>query len=460
MLKTFPITNSALHWLELIISERFGHEWDLQRVEQNFILKLKGMEGAIVFDSLEECFTLPRLDLPCIRWDADAEGWWSVLGGPLPAPGVAHLPAPLIELCGADHIIHYDILGLTYWMLARVEEIGRTDLDNHDRFPAIASHAFRHGYLDRPVVDEWLHILGQVILLQWSGVELKRHEFKMRVSHDVDRPFQYLFVPGKSIARQIAGDIVKRKSVMLGWQRYRNWMAVRGGDLQRDPFNTFDWIMDQSERHGLRSAFYFLCGRTNLAMDADYDVEHPKIRDLLRRIHERGHEIGIHPSYETYRKPGLIKREFERLKRVCDEEGIHQDDWGGRMHYLRWEQPTTMRAWNDAGLTYDSSLYYAAHAGFRCGTCHEYTMYDPTDQTILFLTQRPLILMECSVVEPIYMGLGLGKEAIEYSRRLIDYCQKAQGQFTILWHNSSFETSEHYEFFQNALGWRGAPDND
>jgi hypothetical protein len=52
----------------------------------------------------------------------------------------------------------------------RVEEIGRTDLDNHERFPATSSHAFKHGYLDRPVVDEWLHLLGQVIQRQWPGV--------------------------------------------------------------------------------------------------------------------------------------------------------------------------------------------------------------------------------------------------------------------------------------------------
>ena len=60
-------------------------------------------------------------------------------------------------------------LGLTYWILARVEEIGRTDLDNRGRIPATASHAFKHGYLDRPVVDEWLHLLGRVIQRQWPG---------------------------------------------------------------------------------------------------------------------------------------------------------------------------------------------------------------------------------------------------------------------------------------------------
>ena len=70
------------------------------------------------------------------------------------------------------------------------------------------------------------------------------------------------------------------------------------------------------------------------------------------------------------------KKEFERLISVAEEEGICQDVWGGRQHYLRWEAPTTWRAWEEAGLDYDSTLTFADHAGFRCGVCFEYPVYD------------------------------------------------------------------------------------
>ena len=72
------------------------------------------------------------------------------------------------------------------------------DLDSHERFPATASHAFKHDYLDRPVVDEWLHLLGQVIQQQWPDLEMKRHEFNISVSHDVDQPSLYAFKPWRS----------------------------------------------------------------------------------------------------------------------------------------------------------------------------------------------------------------------------------------------------------------------
>ena len=202
--RAFPITDAALRWLEVILAERFGQAWQLMRAAEGLRLQLAGAEGAILFDSLCECFTHAHSDQPCTRWDAEREGWSSVLGGPLPAPGVAELPSPLIEPHGEAQVIHYDILGLTYWMLARVEEIGRTDLDNHERFPATASHAFKHVYLDRPVVDEWLHLLGQVIQRQWPVVELKRHSARTLVSCDVDSPFAYNSWPAQ--LEQVATD--------------------------------------------------------------------------------------------------------------------------------------------------------------------------------------------------------------------------------------------------------------
>ncbi len=200
----FPITEMVLRWLEDILAERFGHTWHLSAIAEGLSLRLVGAEGAIYFDTLCKGFTQAHSDQPFTQWHAELEGWRSVLGGPLPAPGVADLPTPLIEPRGAGYVIHYDILGLAYWMLARVEEIERTDLDNHGRFPALSSHAFKHSYLERPVVDEWLDLLGQVIERQWVGVELKRHTFRVRLSHDVDRPTRYGFANIKKFAAEDA----------------------------------------------------------------------------------------------------------------------------------------------------------------------------------------------------------------------------------------------------------------
>lgn len=445
------LSPSVKSWLEVVLQERFGQPLALQIFEDKAVLTCPSAPGAVTIDRFKRAFRQSSSDIPFTVWTAAAEGVSTPLNATLSAPGAEHLASPVIEKTKDGYRIHYDILGLTYWMLTRQEEIGRSDLDEHGRFPATASHAYRHGYLERPIVDEWLHILGQVIQRQWPGLKLKQHRFCMKVSHDVDGPSRYGFRSLKGLVRTMGGDVLKRrdlKSALLApWIR----LNTRENLHPADPANTFNWIMDVSERHGLTSAFYFICGRTDPSKDADYEPEHPAIRALMLRIHQRGHEIGLHPSYNTYRKPEAIVAEANRLRRICAEEGIQQAEWGGRMHYLRWEHPTTMRAWEQAGMSYDSTLSYADRPGFRCGTCFEYPAFDPVQGEMLNLRVRPLVAMECTVMAPCYMGLGAGEGALNKFRELKEVCKAVDGCFTLLWHNSQFNEKAERTLYQAIL---------
>jgi hypothetical protein len=293
-------------------------------------------------------------------------------------------------------------------------------------------------------VDEWLDILGQVIKKQWPQLELKQHQFSMKVSHDVDSPSLYAFKPWKTIIRMMAGHLLKRRDLraflQTPWLKLTSSKAISA----QDPFNTFDWLMDVSESNNLISAFYFICGTTS-NMDADYQPEDPRIIKLMQRIYERGHEIGLHPSYGTFQKPELIKQEADRLSQAMKQAGIPQTNIGGRMHYLRWEHPSTLQAWNDAGMTYDTTLSYADHPGFRCGTCHEYQGFNPVTQKIMQIRVRPLIAMECTIISDRYLGLGTTVEAESKFLELKEKCRKVDGCFTLLWHNSYFIKNKKLE---------------
>jgi hypothetical protein len=439
------------NWLESVLLERFGHAFTVSvDIKRGLIMSLSNSERNITFTTDLATFTRADSNLPCTHWDAVVEGWQPPLESPLPAPGAVNLPSPLITPTDRGMHVAYDILGLTYWMLSRQEEVGRTDLDEHARFPASSSHAYKHGYLERPVVDEWLYILGQVIQRTWQGIELKRHSFSMKVSHDVDRPSRYAFRSLPGLVRAVANDLIYRRkfknAILAPWVRMNTSTKLH----RADPANTFDWIMDVSEQYGLQSAFYFFGGGSD-PHDTDYQLDHPAIRHLMRCIHSRGHEIGLHPSYGTYQKPQLIRQEADHLRKICTEEGITQTEWGGRMHYLRWEHPTTLRAWSDAGMAYDSTLSYPDHAGFRCGTCFEYTAFDPVAQEALRLRVRPLIVMEVTVMAPQYMSLGTTEAALAKFIALKKTCRALNGCFTLLWHNSQLESESDRQIYQKIL---------
>lgn len=431
---------SVRGWLEAILSERFGLPLQLASIDQHtWRISLQGDERSIRVDADAAFFTCTNSNLAHSEWDAPREGWLPILGKSLPAPGLAEPARPLIELSQGGYVIHYDILGLTYWMLTRLEEVGRTDLDEHGRFPATASHAFRHEYLERPLVDEWLDILGQVIQRTWTDAKASPHEFNIKVSHDVDLASRYGFLPWHKVPFGIARDLLRDRDVrglVAPWIRLR----TRNRLHPLDAFNTFNWLMDVSERHGLQSAFYFICEQRGAQYDCDYDLGHPAIQHVFREIHRRGHEIGLHPSYNSYRDAERIHREAMRLRSTCSSLGIDQQAWGGRMHWLQWSHPLTLRAWSDGGMAYDSTMTYAECPGFRCGTCFEYPAFDPVARQALPITVRPLVVMEGSVIANYGLGLGVGADARNKMLELKDVCRRVGGCYTLLWHNSGLNT--------------------
>lgn len=438
-------------WLQLLLKERFGILFNFSRDNNSLSLTIDAIEEkAIVFTNIDLAFYDSSLlvDMKYDEWNAELENFETKINSILPMPFSQTIKMPLIEYVGNKCLIHYDILGLAYWMLARVEEFRDVPLDSHDRFPAIESHAYKYGYLNRPIVDEWLDILKQVILNLFPNIQLKQHQFMQYISHDVDRPSKFGFASLYKLIKGMGGELLREKNILSIFTAPYIRLTSAEKISHLDPYNTFSWIMDEVEKNNLKTSFYFICGGTH-RLDADYSMKNLAIHDLLKNISNRGHEIGLHPSYETYLNPAQLQKEFFALKTICEYLGIKQKEWGGRMHYLRWKQDVTMNAWDSVGLSYDSTLAYADHAGFRCGTCYEYTAFDHQLDRILNLRIRPLIVMEATVF--YYEKYGITDAAYDRMDSLKTKCKLMQGQFSLLWHNNEFVRPKAREIFSSVL---------
>ena len=445
----FPVTEAALKWLEQVLYHRFGVKWLLTRDKNRIEMHLHGHEGAIIFPELSSGLNEAKSNQEYTIWDCSKEDWDSVLGKPIPAPGFCKLIYPLIEKKEKNYHIKYDILGLTYWMLARIEEIGRADLDEHERFPASSSHAFKHGYLERPVVDEWMHILGQVIKRQWPKVQLCEHEYRTIVTSDVDHPFEYTG-KAKKIIRRFAGDLIKRRSVMTALKNLVGELCVPLGFWNIDPnFKGLDFIMNQCEEKNLTAFFFFITYLTDKNFDADAGIN-KNVTKLFNLIHKRGHEIGIHPGYNTYNSRKNINKTYELLVKTFRKEGINQKKIGSRQHYLRWSTTQTPQILQENNISFDATLGYADMAGFRSGTCHEYSMFDAIKQKQLSLKQKPLIVMDASIFDKKYMNMDR-ENGLKHILKIKSYCEKVDGSFVLLWHNSSFFNNRDNDLFSKII---------
>ncbi len=327
-----------------------------------------------------------------------------------------------------------DVFGSAFFMATRYEEAVVGERDEHERFPAAAAIAVREGFATRAIVHDYAELLWSQLQALWPRLERPRRAARLQPSHDIDWPS----LPARSlpdVLRTLGGDLVLRRDLRLARDRTGWELARRRGRLQRDPYDTFDELMDVSEAAGVRSAFYVLA-------DGSYELD--DVAPLLRRIHERGHEIGLHPGYGSFRRPELIAAQLQRLQQACSRLGIEQDGWGGRMHYLQWENPTTWQAWEDAGLDYDATLGYSDRGGFRSGICVEHPAFNLRTRTQLRLRERPLVAMEGALLRH--------RDAEQAMVALRAECERVGGDFTLLWHNSALLSRRERTLLHRIMG--------
>jgi peptidoglycan/xylan/chitin deacetylase (PgdA/CDA1 family) len=343
-----------------------------------------------------------------------------------------------------------DICGSAFFMLTRYEECVITERDQRNRFLSQHSIAYRENFLNRPIINEYIELLWEAMTALWPKLQRKSRTSKFLMSHDVDWPF---YVVGKTALqklKEVMADIIKRQSFDSAYKKAKAMWKTRSGNLDEDPFNTFRWIMEQSEKAGIRSAFYFITQETAHGLDGNYSMYDPEIKQLLGEIHHRGHEIGLHPSYHTYTNPERIKQQFDILLEVTQANGIYQERWGGRQHYLRWNAPETWQYWEDAGLDYDSTLSYSDKPGFRCGVCYEYSVFNLATRKHLKLKERPLIVMEQTIFFAACMGLK-GQEALKMIKHFYEQCMRFNGDFTLLWHNSQLVKTADIALYEDCM---------
>lgn len=317
-----------------------------------------------------------------------------------------------------------DPFSASFFLLTRLEETLPGARDKHLRFPAQNSVAEKHNFLHRPVVNEWAEeTWGFLKAMGWPGTR-KQRAFRLSVSCDVDHP--RLWWSAADRFKSVAGAILKRKSL----KEARYWLNYQFSG-KKDPYDVFEEWLDLFEQNKIVAQFNFM-GERPRNSDCWYPLQDPFVRSTIKKIAERGHRIGFHPGYESFGKPDQFHEELASLRAVSPAEII-----GGRQHYLRFSNPETWQIWENEGLLEDSTLGYPEAEGFRCGICHDYPVFDLKQRKMLRLREKPLIAMDVTLA--LYRGYT-PEQAAEKLGLLRKQVEKYGGDFTLLWHNSSWNT--------------------
>jgi hypothetical protein len=327
----------------------------------------------------------------------------------------------------------FDIFAASFWMVSRYEEYLEHTPDEHGRFRASSSLAFRKGFLDKPVVDLWARELSRALLRKFRTIAFRGKQFRAIITIDADQPFAYL---GKNLLRSIGGifnDIKESNDVT---RRYRT--VIR---KNRDPFDTFDYIKDKTGNHHSDVRFFFPVGNFS-QYDKNPSWKNAEYRNLIRKTAEK-HDIGLHPSYKAGIDSVLLKTECRRLADITG--GVITNS---RFHFIRLSMPASYRSVMEAGISEDYSMGYPEEPGFRAGIARPFYFYDVIDEKQTVLKVNPFQVMDGTLYQYKGMDTVSAKKVIE---DMVSVTKMAGGTFISIWHNTSLLDDEKWREWRSVF---------
>lgn len=339
---------------------------------------------------------------------------------------------PVLFPVGPDSDCPFDLLAMCFYCLSRYEEYLEFEADRYGRFPASQSIAYRHGFLERPILNEWASYFGELLLKQWPDLNFSRPTFHFRLTFDIDMVWAYLYRPWWRLVGGGLAQLLRGNWVGLGER-----IQVLSGK-SKDPFYIFDYLDDIQDKYALDTLYFWLLGDLS-KYDQNADVRNLKFRALIQKVAER-YPVGIHPSFKSNSVPGQLEKEVERLVEITGKE-VKQS----RQHFLMLDLPQTYRRLISLGITDDHSLGYADQVGYRAGIACPFPWYDLPKEQPTDLMIHPFAAMDVTL--NFYLKLQ-PEQAVQQVQKMIHELKTYGGTFTLLWHNSSFASS---------VGWEGWP---
>lgn len=190
----------------------------------------------------------------------------------------------LFPVEGGD--LGFDPFAAAFFLLARVEEWSTLPMDEHGRPLSVSLHAVRHGYVHRPVVDEWALLLADRWRAKDARVPSAKRAYRQVATIDLDNGFKYL---GRPIWRTLGSWT--RDLIRGDWPAVQERWRVLQGDAP-DPYLLDDEVLDAFGSSAARSIAFILAsdrGKWDHAVPVEDHAYAAYLRSLATRM-----EIGLH----------------------------------------------------------------------------------------------------------------------------------------------------------------------
>ena len=325
----------------------------------------------------------------------------------------------------SDSDLPFDIFAASFYLITRYEEYLEFQPDEYGRFSPSGSVAYKHGFLEKPIIDLWAKQLAITMLKRFPTLVFRRNEYKALLTIDTDQPFAYL---GKNIFRSIGGLFRDKvtNSVNAG-ERYRIISKA-----EKDPFDVFDYMIEKIEGQSIDTKFFFPVG-DHSKYDKNPSWKNDEYRCLIQKMAVKYH-IGLHPSFFAGSDGSHINTEAARLKSILGKEIS-----SCRFHYIRLSMPQSYQNVLQAKISEDYSMGYPDEPGFRAGIARPYFFYNVFNDKPTKLKITPFQVMDGTLFDYKKLDPETSKGVI---LRLINETRRVGGLFVSIWHNTSLLSND------------------
>lgn len=319
-----------------------------------------------------------------------------------------------------------------FFFLSNQQEFIYHQYDEHGRWIAPPPDRF-WPRRDRPFLDiaagEMIDLINQKANANICALTTN---YQPVISIDVDQWYSY---KSKSFTRLFVGWM--RDARDARWQRIKDRWNV-WTRKEKDPYDTLSWISQQAGSRNIKAEI-FLSPTASSPFDKQFNISGEEAKNLIQNFDT----IGVHPSYHVHEKNQLLAKEIEMIS-----DWIDRPITMSRFHYLRglWQERNQLLLAHD--IRSDKTYSLIREVGFPNGTCHPFFYYDHTSEQSTDLLITPQIAMDVTLKDQLNLS---GVEALEVLKPIIDDCKKYKGTASIIWHNSSFDSTEGWKEYSDVF---------
>lgn len=324
---------------------------------------------------------------------------------------------------GKTSSLPFDIFSASFYLITRYEEYLPHVKDEKGRFLASESIAFKSGFLQEPVVDIWAYKFKDLLLKSFPDIKFPNKTINYHSIVNACHPTLY---KNKGLLRSTLGyfsdlagfnikNLIRRSSVLFGFRK--------------DPFNTFNWIVNIIKNNKNKVSVFFLLGDSKNYKES-LNSQKKSFKLLIKNVADYK-EIGLLFSDDALKDIEILNAEKDKMEAITNRT-LESSMNDGYMVSL----PHNYRNLIELEILRDFTMVYGNVIGFRASTCSPFLFYD-LDYEIV----TPLIVHPIAMTTKGFDKISTSKK-LNLVHSIIDSVKKVDGTFSMIFYNNNFLDSK------------------